>query len=58
MAFSKFDPYREQPKGGDALAASTPAAARRARILKWVTRIVWVYTLVGFVLIAYWLATT
>ena len=56
MAFSKFDPYREQPKGGDALAASTPAAARRARILKWVTRIVWVYTLLGFVLIAYWLA--
>ena len=36
--------------------ATTAAGARRARILKWVTRVVWVYTLLGFVLIAYWLA--
>jgi hypothetical protein len=52
VAFSKFDPYRE-PTGhpGD---ASTPAAARRARILKWVNWIVLVYTAFGFGLIAYW----
>lgn len=54
VPFSKFDPYREQP--GDGLQASTPAAARRARILKWVNRIVLLYTALGFGLIAYWLA--
>lgn len=54
MAFSKFDPYREEPEK-NAFDATTRAGARRARILKWVTRIVWVYTLLGFVLIAYWL---
>ena len=56
MAFSKFDPYREEPEK-HAFDATTAAGARRARILKWVTRVVWVYTLLGFVLIAYWLAS-
>ena len=54
MAFSKFDPYREeQPK--NAYDATTPTGARRARILKWVSRLVLVYTLIGFGLIGYWL---
>lgn len=54
VPFSKYDPYRERP--GDALQASTPAAARRARILRWVNRLVLLYTVLGFGLIAYWLA--
>jgi hypothetical protein len=56
VAFSKFDPYRDEP-GKNAFDATTPAGARRARILKWATRLVWVYTLLGFVFIAYWLAS-
>lgn len=54
LAFSKFDPYREQPEG-NAFDATTPAGARRARILRWVNWIVLLYTAVGFGLIVYWL---
>ena len=56
MAFSKYEPHR--PDGGkaaDGLEASTPAAARRARLLRWANWIVLVYTALGFGLIAYWL---
>lgn len=55
MAFSKYDPYRE-PQEKNAFDATTPAGARRARILRWVNWLVLVYTAVGFGLIAYWLA--
>lgn len=54
VAFSKFDPYREQPEE-NAYGATTKGGARRARILRWVNWIVLVYTAVGFGLIAYWL---
>jgi hypothetical protein len=50
--FSKFDPNRPAEA---APAASTPAAARRARILRWVNWIVLAYTALGFGLIVYWL---
>jgi hypothetical protein len=56
LAFSKFDPHREQPEG-NAFDATTPAGARRARILRWANWIVLVYTAIGFGLIAYWLVT-
>jgi hypothetical protein len=54
VPFSKFEPHRrgEEP---DRLGASTPAAARRARILRWANWIVLAYTALGFGLIAYWL---
>ena len=55
LAFSKFDPHRVQDD--DPLAASTPSARRRARLLRWANWIVLVYTAVGFGLIAYWLIT-
>ena len=50
--FSKFDPNRpvEEAHGG----ASTPSAARRARLLKWVNWITLLYTALGFGFIAYW----
>lgn len=49
--FSKFDPNRpvEEAHGG----ASTPSAARRARLLKWVNWITLAYTAFGFGVIAY-----
>jgi hypothetical protein len=53
VAFSKFDPNRPieaTPK------ASTPAGARRIRILRWVNWIVLAYTALGFGLIVYWIA--
>lgn len=53
VPFSKFEPNR--PLEDDALGASTPAAARRARLLKWANWIVLAYTALGFGLIAYWL---
>ena len=53
MPFSKFDPDRPVEK--DALAASTPGAARKAGFLKWANWIVLVYTAIGFGLIAYWI---
>lgn len=53
MPFSKYEPHR--PQEGDGLEASTPAAARRARMLRWVNWIVLVYTALGFGLIVYWL---
>ena len=56
VAFSKFDPHRE-PSAGNAYGATTPAGARRARILRWVSRVVLAYTALGFGLIVYWLAT-
>ena len=55
MAFSKFDPHR--PQEDDALAASTPGAARKARFLKWANWIVLLYTALGFGIIAYLVAT-
>ncbi len=54
MPFSKFEPHRPQEES-DGLDASTPAAARRARFLRWANWIVLVYTALGFGLIAYWL---
>jgi len=51
--FSKFDPNRPLEATD---TASTPSAARRARILKWVNWIVLGYTALGFGLIVYWLA--
>ena len=56
MAFSKFDPYREQPEA-NAFDATTKSGARRARILRWVNWLVLVYTAIGFGLIAYWMVT-
>lgn len=52
MAWSKFDPNHPE----EAPTAATPAAARRARILKWVNWIVLAYTALGFGFIVYWLA--
>lgn len=52
MPFSKFEPNRPvslAPEG------STPAAGRRARILRWVNWIVMAYTALGFGLMVYWL---
>ena len=49
--FSKFDPNRPV----DVAEASTPGAARRARILKWVNWVTLLYTALGFGFIAYWL---
>ena len=48
--FSKFDPNRPVDAPG---GASTPAARRRAQVLKWIPRIVMLYTALGFGLIAY-----
>ncbi|HUR25510.1 MAG TPA: hypothetical protein VM327_05800 [Candidatus Thermoplasmatota archaeon] len=53
MAFSKFDPHR--PAENDALAASTPGAARKAAFLRWANWIVLIYTAIGFGFIVYWL---
>jgi hypothetical protein len=53
VPFSKFDPYREDT--GDPLQATTPAGARRARILRWVNWITLLYMVLGFGLIGYWL---
>lgn len=52
VPFSKFDPYRPNEPGQE---GTTPAATRRAKLLRWVNWIVLVYTAVGFGLIAYWL---
>jgi hypothetical protein len=52
VPFSKFDPHRElgkEPEG------TTPAATRRAMVLRWGTWITWAMTLLGFLLMAYWL---
>jgi hypothetical protein len=54
MAFSKYEPHRPSGPAG-VPEASTPAAARRARLLRWANWIVLVYTALGFGLIAYWL---
>ena len=53
VPFSKFESHR--PPEEDPLAASTPGAARRARLLKWANWVVLLYTALGFGLIAYWL---
>jgi len=53
VPFSKFEPHREVEEPAD--AASTPAAARRARVLKWANWIVLGYMLLGFGFIVYWL---
>ena len=54
VPFSKYDPHRPDD-GDDGLRASTPAARRRALLLKygwWVTA---VYTAVGFAfLFVFW----
>lgn len=54
MPFSKYDPYR--PVEDDPLGASSPAAGRRARLLRWANWIVLGYTALGFGIIAYLLA--
>lgn len=54
MPFSKFDPHRPGEK--DALAATTPGAARKVAFLKWANWIVLVYTAIGFGIIAYLVA--
>jgi hypothetical protein len=53
VPFSKFDPNRPVEVTPE---ASTPSAARRMRILRWVNWIVLAYTALGFGLIVYWLA--
>jgi hypothetical protein len=53
VAFSKFDPNRPVEATPE---ASSPAAARRMRILRWANWIVLLYTALGFGLIVYWLA--
>jgi hypothetical protein len=53
VAFSKYEPNRPAVKDSE---GSTPAALRRARILRWVTWVAWAYTAVGFGFIVYWIA--
>ena len=52
VAFSKFDPQRPTTKGEE---GSTPAATRRARVLRWGNWILMGMTVLGFVLMAYWI---
>jgi hypothetical protein len=52
VAFSKFDPYRAE---APAQEGTTPAATRRARILRYAWWVTAAYTAMGFVfLVLFW----
>lgn len=55
MPFSKFDPHRPPDPGEDPMQPATPAAGRRARLLRWGTWITLAMTALGYGFIAYWL---
>ncbi|HET6398451.1 MAG TPA: hypothetical protein VFH47_02730 [Candidatus Thermoplasmatota archaeon] len=58
MPFSKFDPHRPPgPEDLDPLRPATPAAGRRARMLRWANLVSLGMLVLGYGLIAYWLLT-